>query len=123
MKLISFEKRDATHYEEYIVLRLFGKEYSIPSDSGKAMVLFWLFCAIVFFGYSVGKYDAYQSVMFTAWLSQGNLTNSNGTHISCNVSLDETKTIVWKCEPDKYSAGQYEWNVLNANHTWETRDG
>lgn len=95
---LKLEKRPADIKQEtYFVLSIGDKNYEMESNSVKAVLLMWVFFAVVFFTYVVGVYSAQQNVMMTAYLLKGNITTDKGEPVSCQPIMTSDKKLEWDC--------------------------
>lgn len=91
--MIRFETKTEPQTTKYVVV----KDFWIPESSIKFVLMFWLFCAVVFATYVFAQVDAQNNLMITAYLSQGSLINAtSGEPMYCRPIL-ENKNIRWEC--------------------------
>ena len=91
--MIRFETKVDEQKTKYVVIN----DYWLPESSIKFILMFWIFAAVTFFAYLAGINDAQQSVMLTAYMSQGKLMNaSSGQYMYCAPFLVD-KNIKWEC--------------------------
>ena len=96
MKL-SIEKRPANNEEPYFVFTHNEGRFEMAANAAKAILLLWVFAAVVIFSFIVGEQTVSQQNMMTAYLARGNLTNEQGQPVSCNPVLTEKRSVEWNC--------------------------
>jgi hypothetical protein len=97
--MIHFETRVDEQKNKYIVFN----DHWIPESSIKFILMFWIFCSVTFFAYLAGMQDQQNSMMLTAYMSQGKLMNvSSGQYMYCQPLLIN-KNIKWECNESNSS--------------------
>ena len=92
--MIRFETKMDEQKTKYVVI----KDFWIPESSIKFILMFWIFCGLVFFSYLAGINDAQQSVLLTAFMAKGDLINqTSGNNMYCQPVL-VNKNVKWDCK-------------------------
>lgn len=103
--MMKIEKRPMEGMESYLVIGSGANPMAIELEKVRAIVLMWVFFAIVFLTYVLGQQSANQQVMIAAYMAQGNLTDLAGNKVDCKPMLTDQKTVEWKCENHKDAYG------------------